>query len=167
MIADLTIISGGQTGADRAALDWCLHHNVRHRGWCPKGRWAEDGAIDARYALSQTPLSNPAQRTEWNVRDSDGTVVFSIGKTLSGGSRLTVKFARQYRRPLLHLHSDSANPARRLKAFIRQHQIHVLNVAGPRASQEPAIGKFVSSVLDECIRKATRRPQLTSKGPNP
>ena len=72
------IISGGQTGADCAALDFAIEHGIPHGGWCPGGRLAEDGPIDARYQLKETPSANYTQRTEWNVRDSDGTVVFSI-----------------------------------------------------------------------------------------
>lgn len=73
----IKIVSGGQTGADRAALDWALAHGVPCGGWCPKGRKAEDGPIDLKYPLKETPSSSYIQRTEWNVRDSDATVVFS------------------------------------------------------------------------------------------
>ena len=72
-------VSGGQTGADRAALDWAIEHKFEHGGWCPLGRLAEDGPIDPKYELTETPTAEYAQRTEWNVRDSDGTVIFSIG----------------------------------------------------------------------------------------
>jgi hypothetical protein len=74
----IKIVSGGQTGADRAALDWALAHNVPCGGWCPKGRKSEDGPIDPKYLLKETPLAAYLQRTEWNVRDSDATVLFSI-----------------------------------------------------------------------------------------
>jgi hypothetical protein len=72
------IVSGSQTGADRAALDWAIEHGIPHGSWCPKGRWAEDGPIDGRYQLQETSTENYVQRTKWNARDSDGTVVFSI-----------------------------------------------------------------------------------------
>jgi hypothetical protein len=72
------IVSGGQTGADRAALDWALAHGVPCGGWCPKGRKAEDGPIDLKYSLKETPSESYIQRTEWNVRDSDATILFSI-----------------------------------------------------------------------------------------
>jgi hypothetical protein len=88
------IVSGGQTGADRAALDWALARGVECGGWCPKGRKAEDGPIDPKYRLKETPSAAYLQRTEWNVRDSDGTVLFSIEPTLTGGSLKTVDFAR-------------------------------------------------------------------------
>ena len=72
------IISGGQTGVDRAALDFAIEHDIPYGGWCPKGRKAEDGPIGSRYLLKETPTSTYPQRTEWNVRDSDGTVIFSL-----------------------------------------------------------------------------------------
>ena len=87
------IISGGQTGADRAALDWAIEHSISHGGWCPKGRMAENGKIDSRYQLEETPSQDYAQRTQWNVRDSDATLIFSIGQNLLGGSLLTKNFA--------------------------------------------------------------------------
>jgi hypothetical protein len=77
-LQSLIIISGGQTGADRAGLDWTIKHGIPHDGWCPKGRKAEDGPIDAKYQLQATPGSVYLRRTKWNVRDSDGTVIFSI-----------------------------------------------------------------------------------------
>src|SRR5262245_8876319 len=95
----LKIISGGQTGADRAALDWARAPRIGHGGWCPKDRWAEDGPIGSEYQLKETPSADPLQRTEWNVRDSDGTAIFSIGENLSGGSLDTLRFARQLNKP--------------------------------------------------------------------
>src|SRR5262245_20122993 len=97
------IISGGQTGADRAALDWSIRRRIPHGGWCPKGRKAEDGTIDLRYRLVETPSDDYAQRTEWNVRDSDATAVFSIRNELQGGSLLTFEMATQYNKPVIHL----------------------------------------------------------------
>ena len=88
------IISGGQTGADRAGLDWAIEDGVAHGGWFPKDRRAEDGPIDAKYQLRENPSSNYAQRTEWNVGDSDGRVFFSIGKSISGGSLETMEFSQ-------------------------------------------------------------------------
>lgn len=144
-----TIISGGQTGADRAALDWALHHGVKHGGWCPRGRLAEDGPLPPRYLLQETPTSDYAQRTEWNVRDSDGTVIFSRSRVLRGGSRFTLDLAHLHRKPCLQLCGRvPQRAAHKLVEFIQQHAIHVLNVAGPRASQEAEIGAFVMAVLD-------------------
>ena len=145
------IISGGQTGADRAGLDFAIARGIPHGGWCPRGRLAEDGTIPARYQLSETPGPDPAQRTEWNVRASDGTVIFSIAPALIGGSRLTAELARQYRKPCLHLsrERDGDAAAGRLLDFLAEHEIGVLNVAGPRQSQEPEVGRFTNATLEQ------------------
>ena len=143
------IVSGGQTGADRAALDFAIKHGIPHGGWCPQGRSSEDGEIDACYVLRETPLPDYAQRTEWNVRDSDGTVIFSIGVTLGGGSQATEEFAAKLGKPCLHLsrEADGDKAPGRLRQFIARHDIRVLNVAGPRSSNEPDVGAFVEEVL--------------------
>lgn len=144
------IISGGQTGADRAALDWAIEHGIPHGGWCPKGHKAEDGIIDRRYQMKETPRSGYAQRTEWNVSDAHGTVVFSIAARLTGGSKKTFALAHKHHKPLLHLSREDgpSTPERKLRQFIREHRIKILNVAGPRASEEPEVAAFVKDVLD-------------------
>src|SRR5678809_1173904 len=98
----LTIISGGQTGADRAALDFAIAHGLAHGGWCPKGRLAEDGSIPARYHLTELPTSDYPARTAKNVQESDGTVIISVDRRLTGGSLLTLKVAEQRCKPVLH-----------------------------------------------------------------
>lgn len=145
------IVSGGQTGADRAALDFAVERGIPHGGWCPRGRIAEDGILDAGYQLTETPGIDTAQRTEWNVRDSDGTVIFSIAPALIGGSKRTAEFAVQYRKPCLHLsrERDGDVAARKLSDFIVKHQIKILNVAGPRQSEELQAGRFVVETLDK------------------
>jgi putative molybdenum carrier protein len=149
------IVSGGQTGADRAALDWAIGRGIPHGGWCPKGRKAEDGVIDRLYNLVETPSEDYSQRTEWNVRDSDGTAVFSIRKELRGGSLLTVEFAGRYNKPMIHLRQDEqTNHARELRSFIDEFEISVLNVAGPRESDEPGVYRFVARVLDRAFGDA-------------
>ena len=152
-MARLKIVSGGQTGADRAALDWAINNGILHGGWCPKGRKAEDGPIDSGYHLQESPSSSYLQRTEWNVRDSDGTVIFSVGKRLSGNSLETLDFAIKHRKPYLHLSAvfrDHA--ASQLKKWMQEHHIRVLNVAGPRASKEPEVGRFVMATLDAALK---------------
>jgi len=147
------IVSGGQTGADRGALHFAIDHGIAHGGWCPKGRKAEDGAIDAGYQLKETPSGGYIQRTEWNVRDSDGTVVFSIGRVLTGGSKRTADLARKHGKPCLHLSLQSAGheAPELLREFIERHGIQVLNVAGPRASKEPSVATFVIETLKKAI----------------
>jgi hypothetical protein len=159
-LRSITIISGGQTGADRAALDLAIERGIPHGGWCPRGRMAEDGPLPARYALRETPTRKYAQRTAWNVRDSDATVVFSLASEPRGGTRLTLLLTERMGKPVLHLSRDAlaldadcavAGAAERLLAFLRENAVRTLNVAGPRASQEPEIGAFVRSVLEAAI----------------
>jgi hypothetical protein len=144
------IVSGGQTGVDRAALDFAIGHGIAHGGWCPRGRWAEDGAIEDHYELNETPDSRCAQRTEWNVRDSDGTVILTIAKRLTGGSALTHKLALLHGKPCLHLAklADGADAPGKLREFIVRERIQVLNVAGPRSSTEPEAAAFAAVVLE-------------------
>ena len=147
------IISGGQTGADRAALDFAMTRGIPHGGWCPRGRLAEDGPIAARYQLSETPDSDYSQRTEWNVRDSDGTVIFSVAPTLTGGSRQTAELAQRHQRPCLHLsrERDGEAAAGKLRDFLTRHGIKTLNVAGPRQSGEEEVAGFTTKVLEQGI----------------
>ena len=149
MSSSLKIISGGQTGVDRAALEWALANRVPHGGWCPKGRLAEDGVIPERFQLKETGSDNSQIRTRRNVRDSGGTVIFSRSQELTGGTAETARFAKHIGKPLLHLLSSlpAAEAAARLKQFAHEHHIVVLNVAGPRQSEEPSLGDFVHAVL--------------------
>jgi hypothetical protein len=144
------IVSGGQTGADRAALDFAIAHGIPHGGWCPQGRAAEDGALHERYQLTETPNAGSIQRTEWNVRDSDGTVIFSIAPKLSGGSKKTAEFAQQYHKPWLHIsrERDGDDAAKHLSQFLVAHRIKFLNVAGSRQSEEPEVGVFTRETLE-------------------
>jgi len=149
----IKLVSGGQSGADIAALDFAIEHGIAHGGWCPRGRLAENGTIDARYQLKETPSEEYPQRTEWNVRDSDGTVVFSIATILTGGSKKTVELAHRHHKPVIHIARDGglASPEQDLMRFIRDYEIQVLNVAGPRASKEPEVYGFVKQVLDKAL----------------
>jgi hypothetical protein len=145
------IISGGQTGADRAGLDFAIKHGMPHGGYCPKDRRAEDGVVPFHYQLTQTPSGNYVQRTEWNVRDSDGTVIFSIFSDLSGGSLQTFDFANIHVKPCLHLHPALGSLkmlADELVEFLITHKIEVLNVAGSRASKEPQVYSFAQDVME-------------------
>jgi len=146
------IVSGGQTGADRAALDWAILRKIPHSGYCPKGRLAEDGRLDAKYQLIQTRTTDYRERTEKNLLESDGTVIFSLSDKLSGGSLDTLRLAEKHKKPILHLHLAVTQPARKLERFIGKHKIQILNIAGPRASKEPGIEGFVESVLDALAR---------------
>jgi hypothetical protein len=145
------LVSGGQTGADRVALDWAISRGIPHSGWCPKERKAEDGAIPMRYALKETEAAAYPRRTERNVKDSDGTVIISVSPVLSRGSYLTATLTREHGKPMLHVHADNFTPGIVLRGFVQKYRLQTLNVAGPRASNEPGVAVFVRGVLDEAF----------------
>ena len=144
-------MSGGQTGVDRGALEAALAFGLGCGGWCPRGRTAEDGPIDLRYPLQETPSSSYPQRTEWNVRDSDGTLILTRGRP-RGGTALTVSLARRLRRPLLVLDLALAPDPAEAISWAGAHDIATLNVAGSRESQQPGIQAEARAFLEEVLR---------------
>jgi len=140
------IISGGQTGVDRGALEAAMALGIAHGGWCPQGRLAEDGAIPARYRLQETDSPQYAVRTERNVRDSDATLIFCRG-SLTGGTEWTRICAQRHRRPCLVV--DLCEPVdwQALRRWLATVRPKVLNVAGPRESQAPGIQHEVQEIL--------------------
>lgn len=146
------IVSGGQTGVDRAALDVALTLGVPAGGWCPKGRRAEDGRIPDRYPLSETPSPEYPQRTEWNVRDSDGTLILYRG-ALKGGSALTRDLAERYERPCLALDLGQSPEPDALRQFVQENRIRVLNLAGPRESEAPGIYDEAQKLLAAALSR--------------
>jgi putative molybdenum carrier protein len=156
------VISGGQTGVDRAALDWAIARGISHGGWCPRGRRAADGAINERYALRETPSRDYSQRTRWNVRDADATLIISRRELLAGGSAYTREFCVKTGKPWLHVR-PGADDAARIEAFLREHRVRVLNVAGPRESTEPGVYEYATEVLG----KIGVRPRIPNSGSDP
>jgi hypothetical protein len=151
------LISGGQTGADRAALDAALALGIPCGGWCPRGRRAEDGPIDERYPLQETPSAEYAQRTEWNVRDSDGTLVLTRGEP-RGGTAFTLDIARDLGRPVLILDLARAPVAGAVGNWLRREGIRVLNVAGPRESGAPGIHEEALRFLRAALAPSLPEP---------
>ena len=144
------IISGGQTGADRAALDFAIKMDVTYGGWVPEGRLAEDGPIPAVYHLTEMPTKSYPKRTEKNVIDSDGTLIVSHGK-LTDGSKYTLEMAVMHGRPRIHIDLDRTpafHAAQQVMKWIDENRIETLNVAGPRASKDPKIYKAVFDLLE-------------------
>jgi hypothetical protein len=146
-----TIVSCGQTGADRAALDWAIARGIDHGGWCTKGRKAEDGVIDSRNKLRE--LDSPAYRarTRQNVIDSDGTLILNIGE-LSDGTLETRLFAERLGKPYLVVQLEAAGDGESVRPFLDwlgRNPILVLNVAGPRESKRPGICAKVRDFLDK------------------
>ena len=146
------IVSGGQSGADRAGLDAALLNGFLHGGWCPKGRKAEDGVIDLKYDLTETTSAGYRTRTERNVRDSDGTLILTLSAVLTGGSLLTQNLARKHGRPSLHVSRDgTSDPVAAIREFVNSQEIRRLNVAGSRESKEPGLHEWVLGVLCEAL----------------
>ena len=147
------IISGGQTGVDQAALDVALELGIPCGGWCPRGRWSEAGPIDEHYPLTESPSADPAERTERNVRDADGTLIIARGSVedLIGGTALTRKLAAQQGQPTLAVDPTEPGAPEAVTRWIEQHAIRALNIAGPRASVQPGIGDLAAALLREVL----------------
>jgi hypothetical protein len=144
------IISGGQTGADRAALDVAIKLGLPHGGWIPKGRKAEDGTLPDIYQLQEMPTDSYPKRTEQNVIDSDGTLIISHG-SLTGGSAYTRKMAMKHSKPWFHTDLNKMptfKAAILIEDWISKNRIETLNVAGPRASKDPLIYGLVTVILE-------------------
>lgn len=154
-----TIVSGGQTGVDRAALDVALVLGIPHAGWCPRGRKAEDGRLPDRYRLRETAGSAYRIRTEKNVQDSDGTLILYRAR-LHGGTDLTARLTKQYDRPMLLVRLDDDPDAGDVCRWIRKHKIARMNVAGPRESSSPGIGAAAAAFLT-----AVLQPQASLTAP--
>lgn len=144
------IISGGQSGVDRAALDVAIKLTIPHGGWIPQGRLTEDGPLPPEYKLTETDSSSYAERTEKNVMDADGTLIISRG-SLTGGSEYTREMAVKHNRIWLHIDLNQISAfqaAVAVKDWISKNKIEVLNVAGPRASKDPKIYKDSLKILE-------------------
>ena len=148
------IISGGQTGVDRAALDTAIALNIPHGGWCPRGRLAEDGAIADKYALRQKQTAQYPERTEKNVLDSDATLIICHGKP-AGGTLLTKRLVKQYGRPALLIDLDKPVDvtAIQVKEWLAAQEVEILNVAGPRESHSPGVYRESLEILKRIFQR--------------
>lgn len=151
------VVSGGQTGVDRAALDAASACGLAIGGWCPAGRWAEDGPVPDRYPLAETPSSDPAQRTAWNVRDADATLALVRGEP-RGGTALATTCARRDGRPLLVVDLDAPPTPAEVLAWLARSGAAVLNVAGPRESEAPGIQRAAEGWLRGVLGAARLPP---------
>jgi hypothetical protein len=142
------IISGGQTGVDRAALDVALALGIPSGGWCPKGRRAEDGRIPDEYPLTESDSATYSDRTKCNVRDSDATLILTRGE-LRGGTLLTQRTAARLGRPCLAVDLNNPGAPAAARGWLIAHGVRVLNVAGPRESQSAGIADLAARVLHE------------------
>lgn len=153
--APLVIVSGGQTGVDRAALDAARALGLPSGGWCPAGRRAEDGPIAAAYPLRETPSAEPAQRTAWNVRDSDATLLLVRGEA-RGGTALALAEAQRRKKPYLVVDLAGAPCAEEVRAWLAARGPRVANIAGPRESEAPGIYAQALGFLTELLEPLAR-----------
>lgn len=132
----IKVISGGQTGVDRAALDVALENDIACGGWCPKGRMAEDGPIPARYPLVETDSPSASKRTEANIRDSDGTLIVVWGE-MAGGTLKTAAVGARLKKPVFVVNLLEGTKIPEIEAWVNRFLVRVLHVAGPRESERP------------------------------
>ena len=150
------IVSGGQTGVDRAGLEAAIAHQIEHGGWCPKGRLSEDGSIPSRYELVEMETAEYPPRTEQNVIDSDATLIL-YEQRLKGGTRLTRGLAIRWQRPHLCVKIETAEPID-VRIWLDQLRPETLNIAGPRESSFPGIEDRALAFLLEAF--AARASQV-------
>lgn len=144
------IVSGGQTGVDRAGLDVAIELGIEHGGWCPRGRRAEDGPIPDCYNLKETDSPDYAARTEQNVIDSDGTLILYFA-TLRGGTELTYRLAQKHGKPFYLIDLRASPSVDAVRQWLLDQAIRVLNVAGPRASQNEDIYELARVYLESVL----------------
>ena len=172
----MKIISGGQTGVDRAALDVAIERGMLWGGWCPKGGWAEDfrdqpGLLSKYRKLRETPFSQPEQRTEWNVRDGDAMLIITDreGLSVSKGTRCAREWANHYGKPLLVIDVSQSDAAAQVAVWLRAQRSRfgphmMLAVGGPRESEAPGIYTstylLMVSVLDQVSSQVASAGEL-------
>ncbi len=145
------IVSGGQAGVDRGALDAALELGFDCGGWCPLGRRAEDGPIDPRYPLTESDSPRYDVRTEQNIIDSDGTLIITGGR-LEGGTRLTLELALQKNRPCRVIDLRQPLELEQVIDWLVALEISTLNIAGPRESKQPGIADKTREIVENLLK---------------
>ncbi len=143
------VISGGQTGADKAALDVAIELGIQHGGWIPKGRMVEDGRLTDKYKLQETKNIGYSQCTELNILESDGTLILTHGK-LTGGSVLIQQISKKHNRPCLHIDLNEINEPKAVQiisTWIEARKMKTMNVTGPRVGKDPEIYEAAKRIL--------------------
>lgn len=150
-INNITIISGGQSGTDRAALDFAIAHRLSCGGCCPKGRLAEDGKIDEKYPLTETASADPEERTKMNIDGSHGTLVI-YSSEIDEGTVFTLQYAKTQMKPVYIVkHGETLNKEE-FRLWVDINRIKILNVAGPRESRDEGVYAFAGKVLENLFR---------------
>ncbi|MCH7657333.1 MAG: putative molybdenum carrier protein [Bacteroidetes bacterium] len=151
------IISGGQTGTDRAALDVAINHGIPCGGWCPYGRKAEDGRIPDKYPLYETDTDNYKERTRLNIRDSDGTLILCPENEMDAGTKLTFQLCKEIKKPVYIADPADETQLSHLIEWLVKEKVHVLNIAGPRESNMEGIYEASGLFLDKLLNAEVLR----------
>jgi len=157
MAITFSILSSGQTEADRAALDFAIKNQIPHGGWCPKGQLTVDGTPDAQYLLKETPTESYLESLEWNIRDTDASIVLTLAPKATGGAQKTNSISKKLKKPCLHLHKGILGVPEKLIAFTEKYYVRRLNIAGPAEADEPGIAAWVTSILERTKTELERR----------
>ena len=158
----MKIISGGQTGTDRAALDAAIYLDLPHGGWCPAGRRAEDGSIAPIYRLKETRTRDYTCRTEWNVRDADATLILHRGN-LEGGTAYTIACAKRLYKPCLTINLERQPHIQEILDWLMENKVNTLNIAGPRESKKAGIYKNAYDFLVSLLGNISAATEFTEK----
>jgi hypothetical protein len=143
------VVAGGQTGVDRAALDWAITRKIAHSGWCPRGRYAEDGRLDARYRLLEMASESVLAAAERNVAESEGTLIINVGE-LEGVALAARQFAEQAAKPCLVLQLEGVDLAPLVDgvaSWMKSGAFSSLTIAGPQESERPRIYRLTRLFL--------------------
>ena len=151
------IISGGQTGADRAALDVAINHGIPCGGWCPKGRKAEDGKIPDRYPLCETDTDSYRERTQKNILDSDGTLILCPEEKMDAGTQITYQLCKEIKKPICIADPADETQIPQVIKWLIKDNIQVVNIAGPRESNLKGIYEGSVSFLDKLLNVEVRQ----------
>ena len=154
----ISIITSSKEGADRAALDWSLENGMPHGGWCPLGSLAGDTPLDPKYRLKETETEAILESVDCNVRDSDATLIISIGPKATGPAQKASTYSKKQKKPVLHVHRAVLGAAERVVEFIDKYYIRRLHVTGTNETEEPGIGDWVKMTLDRVKSTIDRRP---------
>jgi len=144
----LEIISGGQTGVDRAALDFALSNDIRCSGWCPQLRTAEDGILPIRYPLNESYSPDPLVRTELNVIQSHGTLILIV-EDMDKGTQHAHDFAHLHLKPIFVWRIGVNKNYNQFDNWLEKNKIHRLNIAGPKESNQPGIYSEALYTMDQ------------------
>lgn len=154
----ISIITSSKLGADRAALDWALTNSMPHGGWCPLGNLTGEEPLDLKYKLKETATDAVLESVESNVRDSDATVVFTLGPKATGPAQKASTYAKKQKKPVLHVHRAVLGASERVVEFLDKYYVRRLHVTGSTETEEAGIGAWVAMTLDRVKSTIDRRP---------